>query len=81
MFYAYVIRSLSDGSFYKGHCENIEKRIVQHNSGMTSSISHKLPFELICFEVFETRELAILREKYFKTAAGRKYLKQKLNLY
>lgn len=80
MFYTYVIKGIKDGSFYKGHCENIEKRIVQHNSGMTKSISHKVPFELVYFEEFETRELAILREKYFKSAAGRKYLKQKLNL-
>ena len=80
MFYAYVIRSIKDGSFYKGHCENIEKRIVEHNSGMTKSISHTLPFELVYYEEFETRELAVVREKYFKTAAGRRYLKQKLNL-
>jgi len=80
MFYAYVIKSLKDGSFYKGHCQNIEERIKQHNSGITKSISSKIPFELAYYEQFESEGDAIKKEKYFKTAAGRRYLKQKLNL-
>jgi len=79
MFYTYVIKSLKDGSFYKGHCENIEVRIKQHNSGITKSIAKKTPFELVYFEEFATREHAVIREKYFKSAAGRKFLKAKLN--
>ena len=35
MFYAYVIRSLKFPLLYKGHCENIDERLKQHNSGMT----------------------------------------------
>ncbi len=80
MFYTYVIKSLKDGYFYKGHCQNIETRLKEHNSGKTKSIVNKTPFELIYFEEFNRRERAINREKYFKTAAGRKYIKQKLNL-
>jgi putative endonuclease len=45
---------------------------------MTVSIRPYLPFQLVYFESFETKEEAILREKYFKTAAGRRYLKTKL---
>lgn len=80
MYYTYILRSITDGSFYKGHCENIELRIEQHNSGTTKSISHKIPFELAYFETYETREEAIKREIYFKTAAGRKFIRQKLSL-
>jgi putative endonuclease len=78
MFYAYVIKSVNEDYFYKGHCENLDLRIKQHNLGMTKSIVPFLPFELVYFEEFETRDEAIKREKYFKTAAGRKYLKNKL---
>ena len=53
-------------------------RLLQHNSGLTKSIKNKIPFKLVYFEAFETRNDAIKREKYFKTAAGRRYLKQKL---
>lgn len=80
MFYAYVIKSLKDSSFYKGHCEDIQVRLKEHNAGKTKSIVAKLTFELVYYEKFEKRELGIRREKYFKTAAGRKYLKQNLNL-
>jgi putative endonuclease len=75
MYFAYVIKSKKDESFYKGHCQNLQERLKQHNKGMTRSIKSKIPFELIYFEEFETRIEAIKREKYFKTAAGRRFLK------
>jgi len=79
MFYAYVIQSLKDTSYYyKGHCENMDKRLVQHNSGMTISIRNKIPFKLAYCEEFTELNDAIEREKYFKTAAGRRFLKSKL---
>ena len=78
MFYAYVIKSLNHDFYYKGHCQNLEARLQQHNSGMTVSIRPYLPFELAYYEEFETEAEAIMREKYFKTAAGRRYLKKKL---
>jgi putative endonuclease len=79
MFYAYVLKSLQHNFLYKGHCENVDERLSQHNSGMTKSIKPYLPFELIYVEEFGTREEAISREKYLKTAAGRRFLKKKLN--
>jgi putative endonuclease len=80
MFYAYVIQSEKDASFYKGHCEDLEIRLKQHNSGLTTSIKGKIPFRLVYQETFLTREEAIKREKYFKSAAGRRFLKSKLAL-
>jgi putative endonuclease len=80
MYYAYVIKSLKDGSFYKGHCSDLEKRLKQHNDGQTESIKSKVPFVIVYSEVFELREEAIFREKYFKTAAGRRFIKLKLNM-
>ena len=67
--------------FYKGHCENIEKRIQEHNSGLTKSLLPYIPVKLIYHEEFPTLEAAIKREKYFKTASGRRYLKKVLALY
>ena len=80
MFYAYVLKSIESDFFYKGHCENLEIRLQQHNSGETESIKHYLPFYVVYFEVFSTRAEAIKREKYFKTAAGRRFLAKNLNL-
>ncbi len=79
MFYAYVVRSIVTDQLYKGHCEDLEVRLKQHNSGMTKSIRMHAPVELAYFEEFATREEAIRREKYFKTAAGRRFLKSALD--
>ena len=46
---------------------------------MTVSIKPYIPFKLVYWEDFDSREDAIKREKYFKSAAGRKFLKTKLN--
>jgi len=74
-FYTYVVQSLTDSSyFYKGHCEDLNKRLSQHNAGQTKSIKHKIPFKIVHFELSKTREEAIIKEKYWKTAAGRRYL-------
>jgi putative endonuclease len=79
MYYAYVLKSIHHNYYYKGHCMDLEKRLSQHNSGMTTSNKPYLPFILIYSEAFETEAEAIAREKYFKTAAGRRYLLKKLN--
>ena len=76
MFYAYVLKSLNHDFLYKGHCENTEERLAEHNAGKTKSIRPYIPFQLIYKEAFATREEAIAREKYFKTSAGRRFLKK-----
>jgi len=78
MYLAYVLKSCDHDFYYKGHCLDIKARIRQHNSGMTKSIRPYLPFKLVYHEEFETEIEAIQREKYFKTAAGRRFLKRKL---
>ena len=81
MFYAYVLKSVNHNYFYKGHCENLELRLNEHNSGKTKSIKAHTPFTLIYFEEFQTREEAVTGEKYFKSAEGRRFLKSKLSSY
>ncbi|MCX6350528.1 MAG: GIY-YIG nuclease family protein [Bacteroidetes bacterium] len=78
MHFAYVLKSSNFEYFYKGHCKDLEIRLKQHNSGMTKSIRPYIPFEIVYAESFQTEEEAIHREKYFKTSAGRRFLKKKL---
>jgi putative endonuclease len=47
---------------------------------MTESIKNNAPFEIIYFDEFTTREETIKREKYFKSAAGRRFLNKKMVL-
>jgi putative endonuclease len=78
VFYAYIIKSVEHEFFYKGNCQNLEKRLEQHNSALTESIRPYVPFWLAYFEEYETEEEVILREKYFKSLAGRRFLKKSI---
>ncbi len=77
MFFTYVIQSLSLGTFYTGHTQDLETRLFQHNNGLLGKYTKgKGPWKLVYFESFETRSEAVKREKYFKTGAGRDFIKQ-----
>ena len=78
MFFAYVLKSINSDYYYKGHCQDLDKRLEQHNSGMTFSTRPYRPFKIVYFESFEFEVDAIRREKYFKSAAGRRFLKKVL---
>ena len=78
-YYVYIIRSKVDGTLYKGYTSDLDRRIREHNSGKTNYTSRKVPWELVYSEEYEVLEDALKREKYFKTAAGRRFIK-KLNL-
>ena len=80
MFYAYVLQSETNGNLYKGSTENLEARIVQHNSGLVNYTSKYGPWKLVYFEEFNSRSQAMAREKFFKSGQGRQWLKQKLGM-
>jgi putative endonuclease len=76
-----VVKSLNSDYLYKGHCQDLELRVKQHNLGMTKSLRPYLPVALAYQEEFPTLKEAVAREKYFKSAAGRKFLKSALAPY
>ncbi|TAL62357.1 MAG: GIY-YIG nuclease family protein [Bacteroidetes bacterium] len=78
MYYAYVLRSIPFGNLYKGFCSNLDKRLSEHNSGKTKSTKPFRPWEIVYFEHLDSVDEAVSREKFFKTSAGRKYLKKKI---
>ncbi|MFN8208977.1 MAG: GIY-YIG nuclease family protein [Bacteroidales bacterium] len=79
MYFVYVLKSEVDGSFYKGYTKNLEVRIKEHNSGKSSYTARKIPWKLVYFEQVDTLTEAIARERYFKTGAGRRFLKSILS--
>lgn len=79
-YFVYVLKSIKDGRLYKGQTSNLNKRLKQHKRGENKSTKGFMPWELVYFEIFQTREEAVLREKYFKSGSGREFLKKKLGL-
>jgi len=79
MFWVYVLKSQKDNKFYTGMTNNLKRRLTEHNLGMksTPSTHNRGPFSLIHEEVFQTRDEARRKEKWFKSGAGREWVKNK----
>lgn len=66
MNYTYILRC-SDGSFYTGWTNNLEKRLDSHNEGKGAKYTRaRRPVELAYYEVFNTKEEAMRREWQIK---------------
>ena len=67
MYYIYLLK-LNDNNkkYYIGSTPDISKRVSEHSSGRSKFTSIRLPIELIYFEAYNSKELAIQREKKLK---------------
>ena len=74
-YFVYVLFSPQFKRLYKGQTQNIQNRLKGHNDGKVKSTKPYRPWEIIFTEEFNLREEAVNRERYFKTAAGRRFLK------
>ena len=75
MYFVYVLYSLKDHRLYKGFTSNIQKRLIKHNSGGSTSTAKRKPFVLIHIEQFEDKTNALKRELFLKTLEGGTQLK------
>jgi putative endonuclease len=77
-FFVYALVSDKDRRIYVGFSSNLEKRIIEHNSGKTKSTKGYLPWKLLYFEEVSNRALARQKEKYYKSGIGKEFLKSLL---
>ena len=78
MFYVYVLNSVNFDRYYVGMTKYLENRLNEHNLDKMKSTKAFIPWIMVHNEVFETRLLARQREKYLKSAAGRRWRKQNI---
>jgi putative endonuclease len=72
MYYVYVLRSKMDGTTYIGYTEDVGKRLIEHNKGLTKSLKHKIPMELVHVEEYENKTDARKRELRLKNNSWEK---------
>lgn len=66
MNYVYIVEC-SDGTFYTGWTNNLEKRIDMHSKGTGAKYTKgRGPVKLVYHEIFETKEAAMKREYQIK---------------
>ena len=80
-FYVYVLFSEVDKHFYVGYTNDLDRRFVQHRNGEVSSTRHRRPLILVYWEGCLRQSDATRREKYLKTAWGKRYLKTRIRDY
>ena len=81
MIKVYVWQSLKNGTFYTGMSKGLERRLEEHNNGNSRYTKAYLPWKIIYFEEHKDWEESRKREKYLKSAAGKKWLTKKLELH
>jgi len=81
MYYAYILQSKKDNQFYTGYTDDLKVRLKLHNAGKVVSTKNRLPIKLVYYEVCLNQQDATHREKYLKTAWGKRYIKSRLKNY
>jgi len=76
MYFVYILRSQKDDRRYVVLTDCILWRVEEHNRGKVTSTWSRRPFIIEYWEKNKNRDEARRREKYFKTAAGRRWLDQ-----
>ena len=79
MVHVYVIESLTDKTWYTGIALNAANRLKAHNSGKNRFTKGHSPWKIIYAETHENWQEARNREKYLKSAAGKRWLEKELN--
>ena len=79
MHFVYVLKSEKDKNLYVGCTHNIYDRLKYHNAGKVSSTKSRRPLKLIFHEEYLDKYEAYRMEKYYKTAIGKRELKNKIN--
>ncbi len=65
-FFAYILRC-ADESFYVGHTDDLEKRVLEHQEGGRCAYTEtRLPVRLVWSQEFATREEALAAERRIK---------------
>ena len=65
-FYVYILQC-SDGSYYTGHTDNLERRLAAHDRGEILGYTYgRRPVRLVFVEEFTAREDAFARERQVK---------------
>jgi len=66
-FFVYILKC-SDGSYYTGHTDNLEKRLAEHTQGTLPSCYtfNRCPVQLVFQQSFGSREEALAAERQIK---------------
>ena len=77
MYYVYFLL-LNNGKIYTGSTNNLKRRLLEHQHGLSRYTKDYLPLKLISFITVATEIKARELEKYFKVGSGHAILKKRI---
>jgi putative endonuclease len=77
MYYTYILKSSINNFIYVGSTEDIENRLIRHNSGKVKSTKAYKPWKLMESRNFSTRSDAMKEELFLKTGQQKELLRKK----
>ncbi|MBL7811107.1 MAG: GIY-YIG nuclease family protein [Candidatus Kapabacteria bacterium] len=77
--FIYVLSNSFNAEKYVGISKSPETRLKQHNSGTNRYTKAFIPWTIIYLESAVSWEAARKREKYLKSAAGKRFLVKQIN--
>ena len=78
-FYVYILRTVTEPPhFYTGFTENLESRLVHHNSGGDPHTAKYRLWRIKTAIAFTDREQALAFARYLKSPSGRAFAKKRL---
>jgi putative endonuclease len=67
MFYVYLMANHRNGTLYLGSTDDLSRRVEEHRAGAVPGFARKYRLHiLVWFELHETRESALVRERAMK---------------
>ena len=66
MFFVYILKSIKDRNIYIGCTNDLRTRVKEHNLGLVYSTKSRIPFSLIYYEAYASKQDAFKREHNLK---------------
>ena len=79
MSFVYILKSEKNGRYYIGSTDNLDRRIIEHNSGKTHSLKYLVPLRIVFHQKFTDNNEAKQMEQKLKRIKSRKILEQTIS--
>lgn len=67
MYYVYILQSEKSGRYYIGSTNDLNRRLIEHNSGQTKSLKYLIPMKLVFSQEFlSVREVRKIEQRLKK---------------
>jgi putative endonuclease len=74
-YYVYILHSKITKRYYTGSTQDLNNRLIEHNSGETISIRSGIPWEVVWFLQVESRSEAVALELKIKKRGAYRFVR------